>query len=181
MTKLTYYTATTLDGFLADPDDSLAWLLRQQIDDDGPFNYGQFIAGIGAIVMGSTTYEWVLRNDPEPWSYTVPAWVMTSRVLDIPEGADVRLASGDVRTVYSRMVEAAGGRDLWVVGGGNLAGQFADAGLLDEIIVSIAPVTLGSGKPLLPRRLDLRLAETSRNRAFVCARYQVLGRLREDR
>lgn len=52
---------------------------------------------------------------------------------------------------------------------------------LDEIIVSIAPVTLGSGKPLLPRRLDLRLAETSRNRAFVCARYQVLGRLREDR
>lgn len=65
--------------------------------------------------------------------------------------------------------------------GGNLAGQFADAGLLDEIIVSIAPVTLGSGKPLLPRRLDLRLAETSRNRAFVCARYQVLGRLREDR
>lgn len=73
MTKLTYYTATTLDGFLADPDDSLAWLLRQQIDDDGPFNYGQFIAGIGAIVMGSTTYEWVLRNDPGPWSYTVPA------------------------------------------------------------------------------------------------------------
>ena len=49
MTKLTYYTATTLDGFLADPDDSLAWLLRQQIDDDGPFNYRQFIAGIGAI------------------------------------------------------------------------------------------------------------------------------------
>lgn len=90
-----------------------------------PSTTGQFIAGIGAIVMGSTTYEWVLRNDPEPWSYTVPAWVLTSRVLDIPEGADVRLASGDVRTVYSRMVEAAGGRDSWVVGGGNLAGQFA--------------------------------------------------------
>ena len=73
------------------------------------------------------------------------------------------------------MVAAAGGKDVWVVGGGDLAGQFADAGLLDEIITYIAPVTLGSGRPLLPRRLELRLEETQPNRAFVTARFSVVG------
>jgi dihydrofolate reductase len=71
------------------------------------------------------------------------------------------------------MVEAAGGRNVWIVGGGDLAGQFADAGLLDEVIVSIAPVTLGAGRPLFPRRWDLELAEFDRNGAFLCARYTV--------
>ena len=74
----------------------------------------------------------------------------------------------------SEMVAAAGGKDLWVVGGGDLAGQFADAGLLDEVWVQYAPVTLGSGAPLLPRALDLELLEVARNRNFMCGRYRVL-------
>jgi dihydrofolate reductase len=71
------------------------------------------------------------------------------------------------------MVEAAAGKDLWIVGGGDLAGQFADAGLLDEVWVQYAPVALGSGAPLLPRRLELRLEEVARNADFACARYSV--------
>ena len=59
MPRVVFYTATTLDGFLADPDDSLAWLMRQDLDEKGPENYGHFIGGIGALVMGSTTYEWL--------------------------------------------------------------------------------------------------------------------------
>lgn len=183
MTKLTYYTATTLDGFIADPHDSLAWLLRQPNDEEGALNYGEFIAGIGAIVMGSTTYEWVIDHEDGNWSYSMPAWVMTSRDLAPPatEGADVRFASGDVRPVHEAMVEAAGGKDLWVVGGGDLAGSFADAGLLDEIIVYVAPVVLGAGRQILPRRLDLELVETAQNKAFVASRYRVVGPLTEDR
>ncbi|UMG93607.1 dihydrofolate reductase family protein [Nocardioides sp. TF02-7] len=185
MPKAVYYTATTLDGFLADPDDSLAWLLRQPQDTAaaGDFDYDAFIKDIGAIVMGSTTYEWVLAHEPDKWYYDMPAWVMTTRDLAMPavDGADVRFASGDVRRVYDDMVAAAGGKDLWVVGGGDLAGQFADAGLLDEVVATIAPVTLGAGRPLLPRRLELELLETARNAGFVCARYRVDGRLLEDR
>ena len=180
MPRLTYYTATTLDGFLADTSDSLAWLLRQDVDEAGPFNYAEFIADIGAIVMGSTTYEWVLREYPDEWFYDVPVWVMTSRTLPAREGADIRFASGSVREVYDAMATAAGGRDLWVVGGGDLAGQFADAGLLDEVVVNIAPVVLGAGRQLLPRQLDLRLVDTARNRAFVGARYEVVGPLAES-
>jgi dihydrofolate reductase len=182
MPKLVYYTATTLDGFIADPDDSLEWLLRQPNDDDGPLNYEDFIKDIGAIVMGSTTYEWVLRHEPDKWYYSMPAWVMTTRDLKPPAvEADVRFASGDVRAVYDEMVAAAGGKDVWVVGGGDLAGQFADAGLLDEIVVYIAPVTLGAGRQVLPRRLDLELVEVGQNKAFVAARYKYVGVLAEDR
>ncbi len=174
MSTTTYYTAASLDGFIADEQHSLDWLLRQDLDEGGPLNYGEFFAHIGAVVMGSATYEWVVRHEDGRWPYQVPAWVVTSRDLPTVEG-DVRFAYGDVRAVHAQMTAAAGGNDLWVVGGGDLAGQFADAGLLDQIIVYLAPVTLGAGAPLLPRRLDLRLEELARNKGFACARYSVVG------
>jgi dihydrofolate reductase len=102
---------------------------------------------------------------------------MTSRELQPVAGADIRFASGSVTAVYDAMAEGAAGKDLWLVGGGDLAGQFAEAGLLDEVITYVAPVTLGAGRPLLPRRLSLKLVETGRNRAFVCSRYEVVGPL----
>ncbi|MDQ5820118.1 MAG: dihydrofolate reductase family protein, partial [Actinomycetota bacterium] len=74
---------------------------------------------------------------------------------------------------HEAMTSAAGERNVWIVGGGDLAGQFADAGLLDEVIVSIAPVTLGAGAPLLPRRIELRLDELARNGDFACAKFSV--------
>ncbi len=103
----------------------------------------------------------------------MPTWVLTHRDLPVVEGADIRFAHGAVSDVHPALVEAAGDRDVWVIGGGDLAGQFADAGLLDEVWVQYAPVTLGAGAPLLPRRLDLELVETAQNRSFVCARYRV--------
>lgn len=63
------------------------------------------------------------------------------------------LSSGDARQVYAEMRAAADGKNIWIVGGGDLAGQFYDAGLLDELIVQIGSTTLGKGKPLFPRRV----------------------------
>src|SRR5690606_33529174 len=121
-------------------------------------SYPDFIADVGALAMGSTTYEWMLRNSEaviaevgSPWPYTQPAWVFSSRQLPAVEGADIRFVNGDVRPVHAEMRQAAGGKNIWVVGGGDLAGQFFDAGLLDEFIIQVASVTLGKGKPLFPR------------------------------
>lgn len=171
-----YYTASSLDGFIATDDHSLDWLLRQDIDEDGPMAYPAFEKTIGALAMGASTYEWVMRHEGGKWGYTQPTWVFTHRELEIPSGADVRLTSEPIDAVHAEMVAAAGGADLWVVGGGDLAGQFADAGLLDEVWVQFAPVTLGSGAPLLPRSLDLELIDTARNRDFLCGRYRVASR-----
>ena len=148
-----YYTASTLDGFIAGPDESLEWLFTREQDHDGPLNYKAFIADVGALAMGRTTYDWVLGHASEGWPYDIPCWVFTHRsAADVPE-ADIRFTSDDVVSVQGEMREAAGGKNLWIVGGGDLVGQFADAGLLDEMIVYVASVTLGSGKPLLPRHV----------------------------
>ena len=181
MSVTQYYTATTLDGFIADPDNSLGWLFTRKREDDGPLNYGEFIADVGAMAMGSTTYEWILHHefaemDPVDWKwpYDIPCWVFTHRQLAVVPNARIEFTSDDVAAVHARMAEAAAGRNVWIVGGGDLAGQFADAGLLDELLVTIAPVTLGGGAPLLPRRVELRLEELGRNGDFAAARFTVV-------
>lgn len=153
-----YYTATSLDGFIATEDHSLDWLL--QLGDPAETSYPEFIREVGAAAMGSSTYEWMLRHhlkpgtsDEAPWPYEMPVWVFSRRSLPSVEGADVRFVGGDVRPVHAEMLAAANGRNLWIIGGGDLAGQFHDAGLLDEIIVHVGSVTLGGGRPLLPRRI----------------------------
>lgn len=156
--KTQYYTATSLDGFIATEDGSLEWLFP--LGDVNETTYPEFIAGVGALAMGSGTYEWMLRNADQvvaevgsPWPYTQPTWVFTNRELPRIEGADLRFVQGDVRTVHAEMRAATGDKNLWVVGGGGLAGQFYDADLLDEIIVQVGSVTLGKGKPLFPRHV----------------------------
>lgn len=156
--KTQYYTAASLDGFIATEDDSLDWLFP--LGDLNDSSYPEFIAEAGALAMGSATYEWMLRNADKvaeearsPWPYAQPAWIFSSRKLPRIGGADIRFVSGDVRPVHAEMRAAADGKNIWIVGGGDLAGQFYDAGLLDELIVQIGSATLGKGKPLLPRRV----------------------------
>jgi dihydrofolate reductase len=174
MTLTQYYTATSLDGFIADPDNSLDWLFTRARDEDGPLNYRAFIANVGALALGSTTYEWILDHESGKWPHDLPSWVFTHRRLRAVPDARVEFTSADVAAVYEEMLEVAGDRNIWIVGGGDLAGQFADAGLLDEVLVTVAPVTLGGGAPLLPRRVELRLDDLAPNGDFVCATFSVV-------
>ncbi|MGH3029052.1 MAG: dihydrofolate reductase family protein [Gaiellaceae bacterium] len=180
MSLTQYYTATSLDGFIADADNSLDWLFTRQREPGGPLNYDEFIAGVGALAMGSTTYEWILDHEFAgkdaahwKWPYEFPCWVFTHRQLPVVPDARIEFTSADIATVHQEMASAAGGKNIWIVGGGDLAGQFADEGLLDEVIVTIAPVTLGGGAPLLPRRIELRLVELGQNGDFASARFSV--------
>jgi dihydrofolate reductase len=161
MTKTQYYTATSIDGYIADAANSLDWLFEvgEEGDDGNPF--AAFFADVGAFAMGATTYEWVLGHDkfldqPLKWADyygDTPAWVFTHRDLPPIPGADLTFVRDDIRPVHEAMLSAAGDKNIWLVGGGALVGAFADEGLLDELIFGVAPVTLGAGAPLLPRRL----------------------------
>ena len=160
-----YYGATSLDGYLADPDDGLEWLLQFEGTYDAPDaepgpmgeggGYEQFYDGVGALISGSTTYEFVAEHfRDEAWPYAgKPYWVLSSRDLPVPggEGVDVRVADASVEEIYSDVVASAGDRAVWLVGGGNVASQFADAGLIEELILTVVPVVLGDGKPLFDR------------------------------
>lgn len=183
--KTQYYTATSIDGYLADEDNSLDWLFQFGNPDeiDGiEEDYPEFVDQVGAAAMGSTTYEWLIEHEnlieePEKWPYDVPAWVFSSRELPVVDGADIRFVQGNVSPVHAEMEEAADGRNIWLVGGGDLVGQFHDHGLLDEVILSVAPVTLGSGAPLLPRRITtppLKLVDVEkRGDVFAVLTYEV--------
>ena len=181
--KTQYYTATSIDGFIATEDDSVEWL--NSLGDVTDSSYPQFVADVGALAMGSGTYAWILAHSKEvaaetgsTWPYKQPVWVFSHRQLPSIEGADIRFVSGDVRPVHAEMRSVAGKRNIWIVGGGDLAGQFYDAGLLDELIIQVGSVTLGQGKPLFPRRVlgpTLRLHSIQQmGSGLVELRYEVL-------
>ena len=161
MTRVQYFTAATLDGFIADEHHSLDWLFEvPHGDDDG--SWDAFITRVGALVMGASTYTWMLGKHPEmlegpeQWREFYgdrPGWVFTHRELPPMPGVDLTFVSGDVRRVHDEIAAGIGDQNLWVLGGGDLVGQFDDAGLLDEIHVHLTPVVLGAGAPLLPRRI----------------------------
>jgi len=183
VSKTQYFTAATLDGYIADEDNSLEWLFVVDRN-EGDESFTKFFSEVGAMAMGATTYEWVLDHDrllddPGKWHayyQETPCWVFTHRDLPPVPGADLRFVEGDVRPVHEDMARAAGEKNIWLVGGGDLVGQFADHGLLDEILVGIAPVTLGGGAPLLPRRLTadrLELVDVSRDKQFARLSYRL--------
>ncbi|MFB2581960.1 dihydrofolate reductase family protein [Herbiconiux sp. P15] len=148
-TKTQYYVAASADGFIADREGGLEWLLAFGFEEFTEA-YEAFIAEVGLVVMGSATYEFVLAEGHE-WAYSEQtAWVLTRRSLPVVEGGDIRFAQGDVRDLHAEWVRAAGGRNIWIVGGGDVAAQVADAGLLDEMVLTTMPVVLGGGTPLVP-------------------------------
>src|SRR3954454_12624277 len=116
MTTTRYYTATTLDGFLADEANSLAWLFEVEGDVDHAEAFPGFFAEIGAMAMGATTHEWVLEHEGalehrEKWSTwygEVPLWVFSSRDLTPVPGGRVTSLAEDVATGNAEMIQAAG-------------------------------------------------------------------------
>jgi dihydrofolate reductase len=175
-----YYTATSFDGYIADQDNSLTWLFEADKGDQAISTFASFFAGVGAFAMGATTYEWILANDdPASWRKNygdVPAWVFTHRELPPHPTAAITFVQGDVRPVHAEMSAAAAGKNIWIVGGGELAGAFADADLLDELHLGVAPVALGGGAPLLPRRLlssRVTLASAERVGDFAMLTYRL--------
>jgi dihydrofolate reductase len=166
-----YYTASSLDGYIVDESGSLDWLTSREIDPDGPFSYDAFIKSVGALVMGSLTYEWIVRNQPGAWMYEQPSWVLTHRRNIVVGGHPVQTFDGDVRELHPELVAAAAGKDVWVVGGGEVAAQFVTAGLVDEMVVSYTPCSLGSGSRVLPIRSEWALTDAAVNGDFVCARW----------
>jgi len=183
--KTQYYTATTLDGYIADENHSLDWLFEVDRETgEGEHSFGAFFAEVGAMAMGATTYEWVLEHDnllaePDKWrGYygDTPCWVFTHRELPPIPDAAIHVVQGDVRPVHEQMTAAASGKNVWLVGGGDLVGQFADQGLLDEILAGASSVALGGAAPLLPRRLtskQLELGDVGRDKQFARLRYRI--------
>ena len=183
MTRFKYYVASSLDGFIADRNNDIGWLTERDVSvdqqDTAEAGIPEFVAGIGAVVMGSSTYRFLLGLGPEAdWGFDVPAWVLSHGSPTVAPGHDVRFHSGDVAEIVDELTAAAGGRDVWIIGGGDVAAQFAAIGALHEVEVTIIPIVLGEGAPLLTARNHIELAllrSAAHADGTVSLRYEVVS------
>ena len=179
---IVYNTATTANGFLATPQDSLDWLF--QVQGEAP-DMEPFTETVTVAVMGSSTYQWLLDtqqilDQPYKWQEFFGerlTFVFSSQDRPVPAGARVRVINSSVVQALPTIVGAAGDGVVWVMGGGDLVGQFLDAEALDRIVMTLAPAFLARGKPLLPRDVPpsrLRLAGARTVGEFVEVTYDVV-------
>lgn len=150
--RVRVYIATSLDGFIAGPGDDLSWLTGPDAanpggeSDPGALTFEGFFSDVGAVLLGRGTFD-VVRN-MEWWGYADrPVLVATHRELGGDVRDTVRAVSGSVHEIVALAKEAADGRDVYI-DGGDLIRQAADADLLDDITITIAPIALGAGHPL---------------------------------
>lgn len=150
--RVRVYIASSIDGFIAGPGDDLSWLTGPDAANTGgatdpeALTFDSFIADVGAVLMGRGTFD-VVRG-MEWWGYGKrPVLVATHRALGEGVRKTVRAVSGSIEEIVAEAKKAARGKDVYI-DGGDLIRQAADADLLDDITLTIAPIALGAGHPL---------------------------------
>ena len=152
MAEFVYYVGSSLDGYIAADGGGLAWLEQFNRVDGVAGSYEAFAKTVGCVVMGGGTYAWIRSHSTAQWPYEVPCWVFTHHDHGVDDGADVVFVRGDVTEFAGELRRDAGEKDVYIVGGGRLAGEFLAAGLVDRIVLTLVPVALGGGVPLFGGR-----------------------------
>jgi dihydrofolate reductase len=155
--KVTFGGANSLDNYLARPDHAVDWLMW---GDEAAAVMTDYWKTIDTIVMGRKTYEVALRSGGG-YSYPGMMTYVFSRTLPAGSQEGLTIVSADA-VDFVRDLKGQGGKDICLMGGGELARPLFEAGLIDEIGFNIHPVLLGSGIPLfypMNRQIDLELLE----------------------
>lgn len=139
--KLTYYVAASLDGFIADEDGGVAWLDELNVDYEKT-GYDEFYEKIDGLMMGRSTYDFLINYGSWPYN-DQPCWIFSSSEVEVLDGCN-RMEAIDLQQAYSD-AQAAGVQNLWVIGGGKLAGSMLNLGLLTHIHITVMPIVLGEG------------------------------------
>lgn len=147
--KIIVHIAASADGYIARADDDLDWLTSRPAP-EGFYGMNAFMKTVDTLLLGRKTYEVSLRLGGKFDAKTKT--VVFSRQAppaDVPPG--VEFERGDVGDVVRRLREQPG-KDIWLMGGGELIASFLDAQAIDEFVVSVVPVFIGDGIPLIARR-----------------------------
>ena len=176
--KVVVNRAMSLDGFIAGPGDSMDWG-PTHIADHAPEDFAEIAARTGAMLVGRRTWDVGDRMEAaEPgtsdYPFSGPMFLLTNRPLDPPR-PEVTILSGDIREAVATALDAAGGKDLELLGA-DVAGQALLWGLVDEILVYVLPVVLGDGIRFLPpglERIDLEPISSTQSGAVTILRYRV--------
>ncbi|WP_407270285.1 dihydrofolate reductase family protein [Radiobacillus sp. PE A8.2] len=170
--KLVLYIATSLDGYIATNEESLDWLF--QVEGEGDNGYSEFYKSVDTILIGKKTYDWVMTHEAGEFPYkNKQCYVFTRTVMQNTK--DVSFINGDIVDFIHQLKEKEG-KNIWIVGGGDLLQSFIKEKLIDELIITVAPTIIGKGIPLFKEgeyQLDLTLKATRTYNQFVELHYSV--------
>lgn len=144
--KVVCYIAESLDGYIATEEDSLEWLFKSEGQGEGDAGYAEFMETIDTVIMGRRTYDWVMEAENGNYPYQeITSYVFTSSPAE--ENPFVTFTNQEISSFMKELKEMSG-KDIWVIGGSKLLHEFVKEDLIDEWIISIAPVLIGKGIPL---------------------------------
>ncbi|MFA9559475.1 dihydrofolate reductase family protein [Evansella sp. AB-rgal1] len=172
MRKLVLFIATSLDGYIATKDESLDWLFK--VEGEGDNGYSEFYETVDTVLIGKKTYDWIMKHETGEFPYkNRECYVFTRSPIEDTE--NVSFINEDI-TSFTNQLKNQVGKNIWIVGGGELLQCFIKEKLVDEIILTIAPTVIGNGIPLFKEgdfQLDLTLKGTRTFHQFVELHYAV--------
>ncbi|SES37231.1 dihydrofolate reductase family protein [Psychrobacillus sp. OK032] len=170
--KVVLFIATSLDGYIATENDSLDWLFK--VEGEGDNGYSEFYDTVDTVIMGRRTYDWVMEQEMESFPYEGKECYVFSRTVS-QENENVQFFSRDV-VDFTNQLKNKEGKNIWVMGGGDLLHSFIKNKLVDEMIVTVSPVIIGKGIPLF-KEMDfetgLTLKSINRFNQFAELHYEV--------
>lgn len=146
--KVIVYIAVSLDGFIATEDDSLDWLFK--VEGEGDNGYSEFYNTIDTIILGRRTYDWIMRVENGKFPYpNKKCYVFTKSKYEPND--NVEFFNGEIVELINTL-KHSDGKNIWIVGGGDLIYYFVKENLVDEFIITIAPTIIGTGIPLFKKQ-----------------------------
>ncbi|MCM3758229.1 dihydrofolate reductase family protein [Sporosarcina aquimarina] len=170
--KIVLFIAQSLDGYIATKDDSLDWLFN--VEGEGDNGYSEFLETVDTILIGKRTYDWVMEQEKGQFPYQNKDCYVFSR-SSFDDTNEVKFINGDI-VEFTGNLKNQEGKNIWIVGGGDILNTFLKEKLVDELILTVAPTIIGEGIPLFKEgnyQLDLSLVGTRTFNQFVELHYIV--------
>lgn len=166
------FIAASLDGYIATKEDSLDWLFK--VEGEGDNGFSDFYNTVDTILMGKRTYDWIVSHEMGEFPYKNKACYVFTRSPN-EDTENVQFVSEDLQ-VFTDQLKLRDGQNIWIVGGGELLDSFIKENLIDEFIITVAPVIIGDGIPLFKNgdhSVELSLKGTKKFNQFVELHYEV--------
>lgn len=166
------FIASSLDGYIATKEESLEWLYK--VEGEGDNGFSQFYDTVDTVLMGKKSYDWIMKQDLQQFPYeNKNCYVFTRSLARNTE--NVQFVNPDI-TDFIHVLKSQPGKNIWLVGGGELLHSFIQKNLVDELIITVAPTIIGRGIRLFREgdyQLDLSLKGTRNFNQFVELHYEV--------
>ena len=150
MRKIKLYIASSIDGYIAYSDGGLDWLSEYPITPESNYGYDTFFDSIDSVIMGGRTFRDILNIDGVYPYKDKLSYIITRNKNSQTVTTNVQFLSDNIIEIIASLKEQQG-KDIWLVGGGEISSMLLDSNLVDEMIITYIPKILGDGIPLLPK------------------------------